>query len=269
MTRPLLSIFNSYRADEVTTPGPSTSAGLSLPQPLTGTLQEELHLVRKKRAIDAKNVKKLDPAARKQLQTMKTKKEMGRILLPDAPEQKRRRINSPDRVDCSLVPGTPTTPPKNRPQPWGKSRFRDDSTISITMDHDILSVDMYENREMTTPNCDLQAAQTLAQLATSATPSSCVLAVAMSEEHSDSRPTELATSKPHQNYDSTGGVVDNMQIEVIDYYVNPELRSRTPPKKIIVTENLSPTVTPSDPVMPFVPTPRQCNEEDVDDDSDE
>ncbi|KAI8422319.1 hypothetical protein MSG28_006194 [Choristoneura fumiferana] len=42
-----------------------------------------------------------------------------------------------------------------------------------------------------------------------------------------------------------------MQIEVIDYYVNPELRSRTPPKKIIVTENLSPTVTPSDPVMPF------------------
>lgn len=73
-------------------------------------MQAELERVRLKRIIDQKNFKKLDEAARERLVGMKRKKEMGRMLLPDAPPSKKRR-QSPERYNPILVPGTPTTPP--------------------------------------------------------------------------------------------------------------------------------------------------------------
>ncbi|KAF9408388.1 hypothetical protein HW555_011925, partial [Spodoptera exigua] len=47
------------------------------------------------------------PEQRARLQELRSRKEVGQFLMPDAPPSKNRRRQSPVRVPCPLVPGTP------------------------------------------------------------------------------------------------------------------------------------------------------------------
>ncbi|KAH9634944.1 hypothetical protein HF086_004344 [Spodoptera exigua] len=68
------------------------------------------------RALDKKNMARLPAEQRARLQELRSRKEVGQFLMPDAPPSKNRRKLSPVRVPCLLVPGTPEVPPPCIPQ---------------------------------------------------------------------------------------------------------------------------------------------------------
>ncbi|KAH9631743.1 hypothetical protein HF086_014744 [Spodoptera exigua] len=59
---------------------------------------------------------RLPAEQRARLQELRSRKEVGQFLMPDAPPSKNRRRQSPVRVPCPLVPGTPEVPPPRIPQ---------------------------------------------------------------------------------------------------------------------------------------------------------
>ncbi|XP_075981961.1 uncharacterized protein LOC142980453 [Anticarsia gemmatalis] len=97
---------------------------------------KKIELMRKSKANTKKILSKLEPDVQKELDARKRLKQLSRSLLPDAPPRKRQKKTSPERVDCRLTPGTPTTPPAPKLQPWELRKQQVDAAKASKLESD-------------------------------------------------------------------------------------------------------------------------------------